>query len=119
MSKKAGNNKVSLLGKLKQIFKKQNTKKTSRSKIISKGNFIPFLQTISASIDELAIYYADKDREEFLERLKTESNVWFNKMRYMDEYSFKAGVCFGIFTIHNKINYKEIDKPIRQGGYIT
>lgn len=119
MSKEVEKDKVSFLGKLKQIFKKQNTKKTSRSKIISKGNFIPFLQAVSASIDELAIYYADKDREEFLERLKTESNVWFNKMRYMDEYSFKAGVCFGIFTIHNKTNCKEMDKLIRQGGYIT
>ena len=81
---------------------KRRKKKRER---IDKSEYQEFLSKVEGAV--FSLYFETRDLSMIREEITTEVDKWLNSLSDLESESFKAGVCFGIYSLLKAIREDE------------
>jgi len=72
---------------------------------IDRKEYKEFLSRVEGAV--FSLYFETKDLGAIREEITTEVNKWLNSLSDLESESFKAGVCFGIYSLLKAIGEDE------------
>jgi len=94
------------------IWKLRRRKKRKRERI-EKEDFKAFLEKVEKAVNSL--YGETKDLKKVQSEIANEVNKWLNSLEDLESDSFKAGVCFGVYSLVKVLNQEQKER----GYYIA